>query len=89
MEEELILTYLRKPYANETGEFLTASRIIELIGLSVRTNLQPRHVAIVMKRLGFEQRRTRVARGWNVVILTGDEIKNNQRQNAHQSSRDD
>ncbi|MBQ7967237.1 MAG: virulence protein E, partial [Bacteroidaceae bacterium] len=33
IEEELILTYLRKPYGDEAGEFLTATRIIELIGM--------------------------------------------------------
>ena len=85
IEEELILTYLRKPYGDEVGEFLTATRIIELVGAYIKTKLSPRHVTMTMKRLGFEQRRTNKARGWNVVILTGDDIKNNQRQDAHQS----
>ena len=88
MEEELILTYLRKPYDNEVGEFVTATRIIELIGVYIKAQLSPRHITMVMKRLGFEQRRTNTARGWNVVFLTGDEIKSNQRQNAHQSRLD-
>ena len=85
MEEELILTYLRKPYDDEVGEFVTATRIIELIGVYIKAQLSPRHITMIMKRLGFEQRRTNTARGWNVVFLTGDEIKSNQRQNAHQS----
>ena len=85
IEEELILTYLRKPYGDEVGEFLTATRIIELVGAYIKTKLSPRHVTMTMKRLGFEQRRTMKARGWNAVILTGDEIKSNQRQDAHQS----
>ena len=85
IEEELILTYLRKPYGDEVGEFLTATRIIELVGAYIKTKLSARHVTMIMKRLGFEQRRTSKARGWNVVILTGDDIKNNQRQDAHQS----
>ena len=85
IEEELILTYLRKPYGDEVGEFLTATRIIELVGAYIKTKLSPRHVTMTMKRLGFEQRRTNKARGWNVVILTGNDIKNNQRQDAHQS----
>ena len=85
IEEELILTYLRKPYGDEVGEFLTATRIIELVGAYIKTKLSPRHVTMTMKRLGFEQRRTNKARGWNVIILTGDDIKNNQRQDAHQS----
>ena len=85
IEEELILTYLRKPYSNEVGEFLTATRIIELVGAYIKSKLSARHVTMIMKRLGFEQRRTSKARGWNVVILTGDDIKNNQRQDAHQA----
>ena len=85
IEEELILTYLRKPYGDEVGEFLTATRIIELVGAYIKTKLSPRHVTMTMKRLGFEQRRTMKARGWNVIVLTGDDIKNNQRQDAHQS----
>ena len=85
IEEELILTYLRKPYGDEVGEFLTATRIIELIGMYVKCPLSPKRVAFAMRRLGFEQRRTKSARGWNVVILTGDDIKNAQRQNARLS----
>ena len=85
IEEELILTYLRKPCGNEVGEFVTSTRIIELVGAYIKTKLSPRHVTMTMKRLGFEQRRTSKARGWNVVILTGDDIKSNQRQDAHQS----
>ena len=85
IEEELILTYLRKPYGDEAGEFLTATRIIELIGMYVKCPLSPKRVAFAMRRLGFEQRRTKSARGWNAVILTGDDIKNAQRQNARLS----
>ena len=85
MEEELILTYLRQPYGDEAGEFLTATRIIELIGMYVKRPLSAKRVAFAMRRLGFEQRRTKSARGWNVVLLTGDDIKNAQRQNARMS----
>ena len=85
IEEELILTYLRQPYGEEAGEFLTATRIIELVGMYVKCQLSPKRVAFAMRRLGFEQRRTKSARGWNAVILTGDDIKNAQRQNARLS----
>ena len=88
IEEELILTYLRQPYGEEVGEFLTATRIIELVGMYVKCQLSPKRVSYAMRRLGFEQRRTKSARGWNAVILTGDDIKNNQRQNARISDVD-
>ena len=89
MEEELILTYLRRPVGEETGEFLTATRIMELIGMYVHSHLSAKKVALCMNRLGFEQRRTHTARGWIVVTLTGDDIKAAQRMNAHRSSKDE
>ena len=85
MEEELIATYLRVPYGDEVGEFLTATRIIELIGGSVKRPLSAKKIALCMNRLGFEQRRVLNTRGWNVVILTGDQIKEQQRMDAHRS----
>ena len=88
MEEELIATYLRVPYGDEVGEFLTATRIIELIGGSVKRPLSAKKVALCMNRLGFEARRIRNVRGWNVVILTGNDIKEHQRLNAHRSVED-
>ena len=88
MEEELIATYLRVPYGDEVGEFLTATRIIELVGGSVKRPLSPKKVAFAMNRLGFEARRIRNVRGWNVVILTGNDIKEEQRLNAHRSVED-
>ena len=86
IEEELIRTYLRQPYGEEKGEFLTATRIIELVGTSVRVSLSPKRIAMAMQRLGYEQRRVMNTRGWNVVILTGDQIKEQQRMDAHRSS---
>ena len=88
MEEELIATYLRVPYGDEVGEFLTATRIIELVGASVKRPLSAKKVALCMNRLGFEARRIRNVRGWNVVILTGNDIKEEQRLNAHRSVED-
>ena len=88
MEEELIATYLRVPYGDEVGEFLTATRIIELIGGAVKRPLSAKKVALCMNRLGFEARRIRNVRGWNAVILTGNDIKEDQRLNAHRSVED-
>ncbi len=88
MEEELIATYLRVPYGDEVGEFLTATRIIELIGCAVKRPLSAKKVALCMNRLGFEARRIRNVRGWNVIILTGNDIKEEQRLNAHRSVED-
>ena len=70
------------------GEFLTATRIIELIGGAVKRPLSAKKVALCMNRLGFEARRIRNVRGWNVAILTGNDIKEHQRLNAHRSVED-
>ena len=86
MEEELILTYLRKPYGDEAGEFLTATRIIELIGMYVKCPLSPKRVAFAMNKLGYRQRRVGGVRGYNVIILTGNDIKEQQRLNAREST---
>ena len=85
MEEELILTYLRQPYGDEAGEFLTATRIIELIGMYVKCPLSPKRVAFAMNRLGYRQRRVGGVRGYNVIILTGNDIKEQQRFKARNS----
>jgi hypothetical protein len=45
----------------------------------VRVTLSPKRIAIAM------QRRVLNTRGWNVVILTGDQIKEQQRMDAHRS----
>ena len=86
IEEELILTYLRKPYGDEAGEFLPATRIIELIGMYVKCPLSPKRVAFAMNRLGYRQRRVGGVRGYNVIILTGNDIKEQQRLNAREST---
>ena len=86
IEEELILTYLRQPYGDEVGEFLTATRIIELVGMYVKCQLSPKRIAYAMNRLGYRQRRVGGVRGYNVVILTGDKIKEQQRLNAREST---
>ncbi len=82
IEEELIMTYLAQPYEGHTGEFLTATRIIELVGSSIRQSLSPRRIAFAMNHLGFAPRRIGNLRGWVAVVLTGDQIKADQRSNA-------
>ena len=62
--------------------------LMELIGMYVNSRLSAKKIALSMNRLGFEQRRTRVAREWLVVTLTGDDIKAAQRMNAHQSHKE-
>lgn len=85
LEEELILTYFRKPVLGESCEFLTATRIVELINGYIKIPLLAKNIAFAMNKLGFEKRRTHRLRGWNVVILSGEEIKNRQKLHAMES----
>ena len=52
----------------------------------MRVSLSPKRIAMAMQRLGYEQRRVMNTRGWDVVILTGEQIKEQQRMDAHRSS---
>lgn len=42
-----------------------------------------------MARMGFTGKKTMKANGGNVIVLTGDDIKNRQRLDALNSSNDD
>lgn len=88
LEEELIMTYFRQPYGNEPCEFLTATRIVELINGCIKIPLLAKNIAYAMNRLGYPVRRIHNVRGWNVVILSGDDIKNNQKLHALESMVD-
>lgn len=83
----LLITQPLHGYGDALGD--SDTRIIELIGLYVRTRLSPKRVDMSMNRLGFEARRTKYSRGWIAVTLTGDEIKSAQRLNAHYSSKEE
>ncbi len=50
--------------------------------------MYPAAVSLCMNRLGFEAHRIRNVRSWNVVILTGNDIKEDQQPNAHRSVED-
>ncbi len=52
----------------------------------VKHPLSPKRIAYAMNRLGYRQRRVEGVRGYNVIILTGDMIKEQQRLNAREST---
>jgi hypothetical protein len=75
MERELILTYFRKPYSNEHGDFYTSSDIIEHIGGKLASKLTTRKVNEALRALGFKEHRKNWERGWICVMLTYEEVK--------------
>ena len=89
--QELIETYLRRPGENEVGEFYTSANILTAITAYCggRVSIRPREIYMWMNRLGYVQCRVGNLRGWNVIVLTGNDIHDNHRLNAHRSRPDD
>ena len=90
MVQELIETYFRQPYGGEAGQFYTAANILTAITAycGSRVQIRPRDISICMNRLGYVQCRVGNLRGWNVVPLTGNDIHDNHKLNAHRSRPD-
>ena len=90
MVQELIETYLRRPNENEVGEFYTSANILTAITAYCggRVSIRPREIYMWMNRLGYAQCRAGNLRGWNVIVLTGNDIHDNHRLNAHRSRPD-
>ena len=89
--QELIETYLRRPYDGETGQFYSSANILTAITAycGSRVAMRPRDISICMNRLGYMPCRVGNLRGWNVVPLSGDDIHNNHCLNAHRSLPDE
>lgn len=90
MVQELIETYFRQPYGGEAGQFYTSANILTAITAycGSRVQIRPRDISICMNRLGYVQCRVGNLRGWNVVPLTGNDIHDNHKLNAHRSRPD-
>ena len=84
LEEELILTYYRKPQEGETGVFVTVAQILANINFGLKQALSPVKIGLVMRKLGFEAvRKGRNLRGYLVVEYSGDEININKRASVY------
>lgn len=90
MVQELIETYFRQPYGGEAGQFYTAANILTAITAYCGSHIvvRARDISICMNRLGYVQYRVGNLRGWNVVPLTGNDIHDNHKLNAHRSRPD-
>lgn len=75
LEEELIATYFRKPFGDETGVFVTTARILERINAYIRQPLMPTKIGAIMKKLGFEAIKYKGKRGYIAVELSNEEIQ--------------
>lgn len=80
LEEELILTYFRRPMpGEERATFVSTAHILSRINASVKQILTSTKVGIAMKKLGFEAVRAGGKRGYRVVEFTQDEVHFNQK----------
>lgn len=79
LEEELILSYYRKPAPGEACIFITTSRILEHINVSIKTSLSSTKIGIAMRHIGFRRFKQNGIRGYLVVELSVEEINENKR----------
>ena len=76
-EQELISKYYRLPHEGENGEFVSSTEIMQNIGGLLTHQLTMNKLGRAMTALGFENVRSHGRRGYNVVELSGEEIKHN------------
>lgn len=74
-EQELVATYFRKPTDDEAGEFITASRALQIIGGNITQKLSLAKISQAFVELGFKRKRLRGIRGFIAIERTGEEIK--------------
>lgn len=74
-ELELVSTYFRKPGPGETGQFVTASRALQVMGGNISQKLSLNKISQAFIELGFERKRYNSIRGFIVVERSGEHIK--------------
>ena len=89
MEEELLLTYYRKPQGFETPKMVKASNILERINAGIRQPLSPKKLAIILEKQGFEKQRNKNGILYKVIERTGEEINHGEVIAEHNDSDDD
>lgn len=82
-EEELIATYYRRPLPGEVCKFVTTTNIQERINAAIKQPLSLVRIAAAMKKMEFEQGRSKLSRGFYVVERSHEEVVNYQRETAH------
>lgn len=75
IEEELILTYYRKPEKGEPYVTVNATNIMEHINVNIKQKLSTNRIGIALHKLGYKIYRTRVGRVYRMVEMSIDEIQ--------------
>lgn len=88
LEAELADLYFRKPTETETGEFITATRALQIMGTSITQKLTPAHVGRAFTELGFKRAKSKGRYGYIVIPRTPEEIRLYGTTMAQQSEQD-
>ena len=78
-EEELLLSYFRKPLPEEQCLYLTCSNIVENINVFTKKPLSPILVGRALRKHGFESVHNRKGTFYSIVEYSGAEIAMNKR----------
>lgn len=81
LEEELVSTWIRHPEPGKPYEFLNASAIIGWLNsdeVGNRNHLNPVTIGRALRKLGFEKKSVGTAKGYRVVRLSPEEVKERQ-----------
>lgn len=79
IEEELILTYYRKPLDGEECLYLSCANIVEHINVCIKQSLSPSYVGRALRKLGFEATRSNRGVTYKIIELSGAEIAMNKK----------
>ncbi len=74
LESELVMLYFRHPVEPEHGEFMTAGRVLQIIGGGISQKLNPVMIGRALSEQGFRRAAIRGVRGYIVCQRSADEI---------------
>ena len=74
LESELVMLYFRHPVEPEHGEFMTAGRVLQIIGGGISQKLNPVMIGRALSEQGFRKGRYKGVRGYIVCQRSADEI---------------
>lgn len=75
IEEQLIMKYYAQPTSTDTGVYLTSTEILEKINGGIKKPLSNQRIGRVMKKLGYQTRRTNGINKYHVKELQYADIQ--------------
>ena len=88
VEKELVLSLFAKPDGKHKVVFLSTSDVLVRLNSRLKVPITTARLALVMKELGFERKRSAGIRGYLVVELNGEEVYERSCWRANHASND-